>query len=222
MPRTPEDGPAPRAAAPRGRRPGGEDTRAAILRAARAEFARQGFDATSVRGVARAAGVDPALVRHYFRSKADLLAASLVPGGVDPAVVVGSVAAGPPDAMGERLARAVLGVWDAPEGRARLRSVLSGTLSADPEARVFVDYLRLRVFGGLAAALGVPDADARVALVASQVVGLLVVRVVIGLEPLASMSADAVAAHVGPTLQRYLTGPLAGASAPAQNSPHGE
>ena len=206
----------------RGRRPAGEDTRGLILDAARAEFAERGFDATSMRGVARRAGVDPALVRHYFDSKADLLAAGLVPGGVDPRVVVGAVAAGPRDAVGERLVRLVLSVWDTPDGRARLRAVLSGALSADPAAAVFVDYLRRTVFGSLAAGLDAPDADLRVSLVASQVVGLLVTRVVIGLEPLASLPADDVVALVGPTLQRYLVGDLAAGAAEGQNSSHGE
>jgi AcrR family transcriptional regulator len=206
----------------RGRRPAGEDTRGLILDAARAEFADRGYDAASVRGIARRAGVDPALVRHYFSSKAELLAAGLVPGGVDPRVVVGALGAGPRDAMGESLVRTVLGVWDPPDGRARLRAVLSGTLSADPAAGVFVSYLRTTVFGGLASALDHPDAELRVSLVASQVMGLLVARIVIGLEPLATMSVDDLAATVGPTLQTYLTGPLAVRPACRQNSPHGE
>jgi len=220
MPRTTDERSSPTVR--RGRRPAGEDTRGLILDAARAEFAERGFDATSVRAVARRAGVDPALVRHYFGSKADLLAAGLVPGGVDPRAVVGAVAAGPRDALGERLARLVLDVWDTPDGRARLRAVLSGALSADPAAAVFVDYLRRTVFGSLAAGLDAPDADRRVSLVASQVVGLLVTRVVIGLEPLASLPADDVAALVGPTLQRYLTGDLAGSAVEEHYSSHGE
>ncbi|MGC5167597.1 TetR family transcriptional regulator [Luteimicrobium sp. DT211] len=212
----------PSGTARRGRRPAGEDTRSLILEAARAEFAERGFDAASVRAVARRAGVDPALVRHYFDSKADLLAAGLVPQGLDPRVVLGALGDGPTDTMGERLARLVLRVWDSEEGRARLRTVLSGALSADPAAGVFVDYLRRTVFGSIASVLDAPDADVRVALVASQVVGLLVTRVVIGLEPVASMSADDVAALVGPTLQRYLTGDLAGETVREDNSPHGE
>ncbi|MFC8731886.1 TetR family transcriptional regulator [Luteimicrobium sp. NPDC057192] len=206
----------------RGRRPAGEDTRAAILDAACSEFAERGFDATSVRGVARRAGVDPALVRHYFDSKADLLAAGLVPQGLDPRVVLGALGDGPRDTMGERLARLVLAVWDTDEGRARLRTVLSGALSADPAAGVFVDYLRRTVFGSIASVLDAPDADVRVALVASQVVGLLVTRVVIGLEPVASLPRDDVARLVGPTLQRYLTGDLAVGVDEEQNSSHGE
>jgi AcrR family transcriptional regulator len=220
MPRTGDE--TPTRPARRGRRPAGEDTRGLILDAARAEFADRGYDAASVRGIARRAGVDPALVRHYFGSKAELLAAGLVPGGVDPHAVIGGLAGGPRGTLGERLARTVLGLWDPPDGRARLRAVLSGTLSADPAARVFVDYLRTTVFGGLASALDAPDAELRVSLVASQVMGLLVARIVIGLEPLSSLSADEVAATVGPTLQVYLTGPLAVRPAGGQNSPHGE
>jgi len=220
MPRTTDERPSPTVR--RGRRPAGEDTRGLILDAARAEFAERGFDATSMRAVARRAGVDPALVRHYFDSKADLLAAGLVPRGLDPRVVVGAVAAGSRDALGERLARLVLDVWDTPDGRARLRAVLSGALSADPAAGVFVDYLRRTVFGSIASVLDARDADVRVALVASQVVGLLVTRVVIGLEPVASMPADDVATLLGPTLQRYLTGDLAVGAVEEQNSSHGE
>jgi AcrR family transcriptional regulator len=91
-----------------GRRPGRSDTRAEILAAARAEFAGRGFEGATVRGIARAAGVDPALVHHYFGSKEKVfLAAMEFP--VDPAAVIERVL-GDPESAGEALARFVVGL----------------------------------------------------------------------------------------------------------------
>jgi len=99
-----------------GRRPGDSGTRAAILEAARASFAERGYDASTIRGIAGEAGVDPALVHHYFGTKEGLFAASMAlpmtPGDVLPGVL-----AGPLDDLGERLVRLFLAVWDEPAAR---------------------------------------------------------------------------------------------------------
>ena len=92
----------------RGRRPAGEDTRGLITEAARSEFADKGYEGTSMRAVARVAGVDPALVHHYFEGKADLFAQSVVLTRVNPAVMVERVLDGPLDTLGDRLVRTFL------------------------------------------------------------------------------------------------------------------
>ena len=191
----------------RGRRPAGADTRGAILAAARDEFAERGFDGASIRSVARRADVDPGLVRHYFRNKSDLFAAGIVPSGVDPVDVVARLAAGGVDGLGARLLTAVLGVWGQ-DGGVALRVAFAGMTSGEVQAEALSGYLGRQVFARVGQLLPPPDQQLRVSLVASQVAGVLLARHVLRLEPLASMPAEEVVALVGPTLDRYLTGPL--------------
>ncbi|WP_418274903.1 TetR/AcrR family transcriptional regulator [Isoptericola jiangsuensis] len=191
----------------RGRRPAGQGTREAVLDAARAEFAELGYDAVSVRGVARRAGVDPGTVRHWFEGKAALLTASLGLDGIDPQAAVRAAVDGPVEGLGERIVRAATQLWGADDG-ATVRVAIPAAL-ADPELRgLLPQLLGAHVLGPLIHRLGVPDAELRATLVGSQVVGVLMLRHVLEVEPLASMDADTLAAHVGPTLQRYLTGEL--------------
>ncbi len=191
----------------RGRRPAGEDTRALILDAAKAQFAEHGYDRASGRAIARAAGVDPALVRHYFGTKSELFAAAFVPLGVNPMARVAELAPQGPEALAEGLLRTALAVWDSPQGSKALRPVFAGLISADPKLRFFRDFLVQKVFGGAAKKLDVDHAELRVNLMASQVAGVLVAKVLLGLEPLASADHDTVVRIVKPTLVRYLTEP---------------
>lgn len=187
-----------------GRRPGGADTRAEILAAARAEFAERGFEQTTMRGIARAAGVDPALVHHYFGSKERVfLAAMEFP--IDPTAVVEHVVAGDPSGIGERLARFVLGLWDVPEVRERLLALLRSTASSPDMAALFREFALTMLVRRVAPAVSAPDAELRVELAFSQIVGLAMARYVIGVEPIASADTETLVAHLGPTLQRYLT-----------------
>lgn len=190
----------------RGRRPGSPDTRAAILKAARQLFAERGVAGTSIRGVAAAAGVDPALVHHYFGRKDDLFLAALdFP--VDPRQVLASVADLGPEGAGERFLRVLLSVWDDPEIRVRLLGIIRGVF--EPEGgRLFRDGFLKVVIVPVGVALGIDKPEKRMPLVASQVFGLIVMRYVIEVEPLARMPADAVVATYAPTIQRYLTGEL--------------
>ena len=111
----------------RGRRPGGPDTRGAILAAARESFAHKGFAGTTIRAVAASAGVDAALVHHYFGSKDDLFLAALeIP--VDPRQVVPMVFAEGVDGAGERLLRVFVSVWEDPEARLPLIALVRASL----------------------------------------------------------------------------------------------
>ncbi len=192
--------------ASRGRRPGAPDTRAAVLKAAQASFAEKGFRGTTIRGVATAAGVDPALVHHYFGSKDDLFLAALeIP--IDPRVVVAPVVAGGPEGAAERFLTAFLSVWDDPEVRPSLLAAARAVM--DPSGhRLLSDGFLHVVVEPLGLALGVDHPEHRMPLVASQVVGLILMRYVLQVEPLASMSGERVVATFAPTIQRYLTGPL--------------
>jgi AcrR family transcriptional regulator len=190
----------------RGRRPGSPDTRAAILEAARTLFASAGYSGTSVRAVAAKAGVDPALVHHYFGTKDDLFMAALqLP--VDPREVLGSVVALGPDGAAERLLRTFLSVWDDPQLQPPLLAFARSITDPSAQALVSDGFLQV-VIGPIGAALGLEEPQRRMPLVASQVIGLIVLRYLLRVEPLASMAADELVATYAPTLQRYLTGPL--------------
>jgi len=197
---------APAASRARGRRPGAPDTRAEVLGAARASFAEKGFRGTTIRAVAAAAGVDPALVHHYFGSKDDLFVAALeIP--VDPREVLAPVVAAGPDGAGERLLRAFLGVWDDPEVQPGLLAMVRSLVADDTGGLVREAFIPV-VVGPVLAEL-VPDRpEVRVPLVASQVAGLILARYLLAVPAMAQMSADDVVARIGPVLQHYLTGDL--------------
>ena len=193
-----------------GRRPGNPDTRAAIVAAAQAEFAEKGYDRTSMRGVAKAAGVDAALVHHYFDSKDDLLLASMaVP--IDPRRLIPEVVAAGGDHIGERMVTRILTIWDDPEMQRQLVGLLRAAIANEAAAELFREGLTRVVIAPLAEAFGRESADGTEAKLAaeraaSQIVGVIVTRYVFRLEPIASQSIEEVAAWAGPTIQRYLEG----------------
>jgi AcrR family transcriptional regulator len=211
------DAAAPDAAAPdaaqldggrrRGRRPAGEDRRGDILVAARQEFGRRGFDGTTLRGIARAAGVDPRLVHHYFDGKDAVFAAAFeLP--VRPQDVVEPLLAPGPEGLGERLVRLFLSIWDTPAGRQRIVALLSASVAGEAGARMLREFLTREVFSRVVARLGSDDPELRASLAASQMMGLVFARYVLRLEPLASADAEDLVGVLAATLQAYLTGPL--------------
>jgi AcrR family transcriptional regulator len=190
----------------RGRRPGAPDTRAAILSAARESFAAAGYAGTTIRAVAGAAGVDAALVHHYFGTKDDLFVAAMqLP--VDPRVELAPVLALGPDGAGERIVRTVLTVWDDPDNRLPLLAVVRGALDG-PGQRLIADGFLPAVIEPIGVALGIDHPERRMPLVASQLIGLIMLRYLLEAEPLASMPPEELVAALGPTIQRYLTGDL--------------
>jgi AcrR family transcriptional regulator len=191
----------------RGRRPGSSGTREGIARAARRQFSELGYDRTTVRSVAAEAGVDPALVPHYFGSKQQLfLAAVDLP--FDVSELVERVKNGPRAKVGERVARFALDVLSDPDARARWTGMVRAAASDPDAADVLREVLTRRVFEPMAEALGSEVAELRANLASSQMVGLVMTRYVIGIEPLAWTDSDTIAAAIAPTLQRYLVGPL--------------
>ena len=193
----------------RGRRPAGEDTRTAIIDAARTEFSVKGYDASSLRAIARLAEVDPALVHHYFDGKAGLFVESMsLP--VNPAVLIDTVLAGPREDVGEGLVRTFFEIWDSPPGRERLVALIRSAVSNDDAARMLREFLAREVFGKVAVSTGVPRPHLRAGMAAAQMIGLAMMRYVIGFEPLVAASADDLVALAAPTLQRYLADPEPG------------
>ena len=186
-----------------GRRPGASGNRDRILAAAREQFAAAGWDATTIRSIASAAGVDPALVMHYFGSKAGIFRAALeFP--IDPAEVVPRLLEPGLDGLGERMVRFFLAVWDSPDGRPLLGVIRSAVVS-EQAAQLLREFVTREVLGRIAAVLQVDQPRLRAGLAGSQLIGLAILRYVVKIEPVASASPDEIAAWVGPTLQRYLT-----------------
>lgn len=193
----------------RRKRPGPTVTRAAILEAARDLFATNGYSTTSIRSIAAAAEVDPALVHHYFGTKEGLFRAALeVP--IDPANLMASVGTATPDDLPLALARMFLGVWDSPDtGPAMLALIRRGI--AEPETsgmlrEFFGDSVLGTATGSLLRDVEPAEAERRIALTMSHLVGIAVLRHVIGLDALARWPAEDLARTIAPTLGRYLRG----------------
>jgi AcrR family transcriptional regulator len=193
-----------------GRRPGNQDTKQSILEAARTVFAEKGFDQASIRAIATEAKVDPALVHHYFGTKEKLFLASMN-APLDPAELVPKAMQGPRDQAGERLVRLMLSVWDSPAGAGAV-ALLRSAMSNEWTARLMREFVVTQVLRRAVAEFVMDPAEAstRAALVATQVAGLATVRYILKVEPVASAPAEQLVAAIGPTVQRYLTGPLPG------------
>jgi AcrR family transcriptional regulator len=194
-----------------GRRPGLSGTREAILDAARRAFAEHGYQRATVRGVAELAGVDPALVHHYFGTKQGLFVAAVqLP--VNPVEQLSALLADDPELVGQRMIGVFLSVWDLAANNSPLLALVRSAVSDEQAAAMLREFITEEVLGRIAEGLGSPDAKLRATLVGSQLVGLMMARYIIRVEPLASAPPALVAAAIGPTLQRYLTGDIATAT----------
>ncbi|MEV0586867.1 TetR family transcriptional regulator [Nonomuraea sp. NPDC050310] len=184
-----------------GRRPGSVDTRGEILSAARRVFAEKGFDKATVRGIAREAAVDPALVHHYFASKEGIFAAAMqLP--ISPEDVVPHVLEGPREEMGERLVRLILGITSDPERRQSVIALLRSAVTNDQAMGMIREFMTNALLFRVADTLGVPRLRMEAAF--AQMFGLVMGRYVLCLEPLASADVEELVELVAPTIQRYL------------------
>ncbi|HEV8425398.1 MAG TPA: TetR family transcriptional regulator [Actinomycetes bacterium] len=194
-----------------GRRPGVSGTREAILDAARRAFAEHGYQRATIRGVAELAGVDPALVHHYFGTKQGLFVAAVqLP--VNPVEQLSALLADDPEVIGQRMIGLFLSVWDQAANNSPMLALVRSAVSDERAAAMLREFITEEVLGRIAEELGSPDAKLRASLVGSQLVGLLLARYIIRVEPLASAPPALVAAAIGPNLQRYLTGDIAAAT----------
>ena len=193
---------------PRGRRPAGGDTRGDIVRAARLEFAEKGYQAASLRAIARGARVDPALLHHYWDGKAGLFAETIrMP--VSPAEIVRRIIDGPREQAGERTVSSFLSVWDAPDRRPQFAALARSALTHEASARSLREFLVGEIFGRIAAGLRAgdepsPDEELRAGLAAAQMFGFAVMRYVVQVPAVAEATADEVVSALAPTLQGYL------------------
>ena len=196
-----------------GRRPGRQDTRGGIVAAAREVFAERGYDGASIRQIAANAGVDPALVHHYFGTKEQLFLAVVQP-PVNPADLVPRIVAGDPAKLGERLVTTFISMFEspvtAPAFEALLRGAFANRLSGKLIREFFAVQILRRVVRELEAVVDAAELPLRANLAASQLLGLAATRYILKFEPIATVPRETVIAAVAPTLQRYLTGDIAG------------
>ncbi|MBQ0893413.1 TetR family transcriptional regulator [Micromonospora purpureochromogenes] len=191
-----------------GRRPAGSGTRGAILAAARDAFAARGYAGVTIRQIALAAAVDPALVHHYFGTKEQLFL-TVLRSEVDPDRILAQLLTGGVDRLGERIVAEFLRLWEGGAG-ANASALLRTAVTADQIAGLVREAVFPGVVDAVLSRTGLDPAEAplRVAFVASQLSGLAITRYVLELEPMAAAPADIVICAVGATLQQYLTGEL--------------
>ncbi|NUP75881.1 MAG: TetR/AcrR family transcriptional regulator [Sinomonas sp.] len=189
---------------------GGSDRRAAIVTAATRLFADGGYDGVSLRQIAREAGVDAALVHHYFKGKENLFSESVqLP--VDPEVILSGLDEFAVAERGRFVARAVIRLWEGPQRHA-LAAFLRSTISSTARSRLLADIVRRRILARIVDGLpgDLAERELRAAMVATQVVGFLLARYIVRLEPLASLPVEEAEALLAPAIQRHLTEPLPG------------
>jgi AcrR family transcriptional regulator len=186
-----------------GRRPGQTETREQILTAARAQFAELGYDGATIRGIAARASVNAALVHHFFGSKDRVFVAALeLP--VDPAMMVPVLLDGPREQFGERVVRTFLALWGNPETRAPFLALMRSVTSNDQAVVMLRQFLERTMLARLADGLGI--SPLRMAAAASQMIGMALLRYIVGLEPMASATDDEIVAMIAPVIQQYTDG----------------
>ncbi|MFM8772579.1 MAG: TetR family transcriptional regulator [Actinomycetota bacterium] len=193
--------------------PTSDPIRDAALAAARSVFATRGYARTTYKGIAAAAGIAPAVLRKYYDSKGAIFAAAVrLP--TDPASAIPSLLAPGIDGLGERLVRFWLDTVGDQEVREDLMAMIRAGASAAQVTRSLQAYLEVNVIDRIVAAVGVPDARMRVALISSYLVGIAAGRYLMRIEPLASASEEQVVRLVAPTIQALLDPrvPLPGSS----------
>ncbi len=178
-----------------------------ILAAARTLFGERGFDGATMRGIAAAAGVDVALISYHFGSKDQLFAAAMkLP--INPVDAVGEVFEAGMDGAGERLVATFLQAWENPELGSAMLAMFRSAASHEQAGAAFGQFVSHRILGRYRTAIGGPDAERRANVVATQLVGLAMLRYVLRVEPLAGSPRAQVVADFGPVVQGLLTGPL--------------
>ncbi|ROP74513.1 TetR family transcriptional regulator [Curtobacterium sp. PhB115] len=189
---------------PLGRRPGSNDTRKVVLDAARARFAVDGFAGASIRKIAADAGVDAALVVRSYGSKDDLFAAAMAM-PPETAVALAEALDGPVEGLGERLVRAFLRMWTAPESSGALLATFRSAVTNERAAENLRAFIRARVLEVYAPRFpNLPDAALRATLASSMLIGVVVGRQVVGIDALVDAEFEDIVALVAPSVQTIL------------------
>jgi AcrR family transcriptional regulator len=205
-----------------GRRPGDSGTKAAIGEAARAQFADLGYHGATIRGIAAAADVDPALIHHYYGTKEALFADAMRLPVVPSEMLTAALANRPAGSgLGAHLVRTALTLWESAEVNDTFLGLLRSAVTSEQASVMLREFIADTILVTVAKATGLDkqwsaaEAEFRATLVATQMLGLALTRLVLGLPGVAEVSVDELAAAVGPAVDRYLTGDI---GAPARAS----
>lgn len=185
-----------------GRRPGPTETREAILTAARELFGERGYDGATIRAIAGQAGVDPALVHHFFGNKEQVFVAAMaVP--FNPAEAIPRVIDGPVEELGERLVRFFLSVWREPDSRSAFLGLVRSAMTNDQAAAMFREFIQQALLNRVAGTFGATPLRAEAAM--SHMIGIVLLRYVLRVEPLSSVDEEEIVHMIAPSIQRYFT-----------------
>jgi AcrR family transcriptional regulator len=186
-----------------GRRPGQNETREHILAAARNQFGARGYAGTTIRGIAGEAGVNPALVHHFFGTKDQVFVAALnLP--FDPPTVLSTVLDGPRSEVAHRILGLFLRLWRDPVSRASFLALVRSVTTNEQAATMLRQFIERVMLARISEALGIPKL--RLVALVSQVMGIALTRYVVGVEPIASASDEELIALVAPVMQHYIDG----------------
>lgn len=188
-----------------GRRPGSSGSRDAILESARRLFATRGYTGASVRAIAAGAGVDPALVMHFFANKEGVFVAAMDLPYRPSEVIPPLITAEPRDEAPERLARFFVETWDVTANRSPLIALIRSAADTEPAASLLRGFLERELLTVISDTIDVPDAELRASLIGAQMVGLAMARYVVEIEPLASADPEMVVRIIAPALRSLLT-----------------
>ena len=185
--------------------PRSEESRSAILEAARKRFGAEGFERTTIRAVAADAGIDPSMVMRYYGSKDGLFAAA-----TDVELQLPDLSKVPRSGLGEALIRHWVEIWEGDLAHESMIVLLRSSITNQDAAKKLRDVFVTQVVRAVGAMVEDPkEASTRAGLVSSQMLGLALTRYVLKLPPVVAIDQDAIVAGVGPTIQRYLTGKIA-------------
>jgi len=197
-----------------GRRAGGSGTREAILDSARQQFSESGYSGATIRAIAAGAGVDPALVHHFYGNKEHLFAAAMQLPFIPSETIKAALADGvrpPAVSAGEHIVRSALATWESPAVGHAFPGLLRSAMTSEQAAAMLREFITEAILAPLASVAdeaGAGDAAFRASLVGSQMLGLAITRYVLQFGPVASASHEQLSAAIGPTVDRYLTGYL--------------
>lgn len=192
---------------PRGRRPGNSGTKETIKQAALALFSLHGYDKVSLRAVAREADVDPALIHHYFASKADLFTSSVLDIDLNPEAVLARINAGPREEIGQRAVREFVSAWQKPGAKDRFTAMFRAAVNDEEARRPLVEFLNREIFVKLTQAQGHTNATVRANLAVSAILGLVMARDILEISALETLKQEDLVLGLGAALQQHLVEP---------------
>ena len=178
------------------------DTRARILAAARATFAREGYERATLRAIAAGAEADPALIIRYFGSKEGLFVAA-----VDFELRLPDLSKTPSQKLGATLVKHFLARWEGDPSDRALQILLRTAVTNEGAAERMRNIFARQLLPAVSQVAAGGEARLRAALIATQILGLALCRYVLKLPAVSALTADEIVAWYGPTVQRYLTGP---------------